>query len=56
MNKIISEKIMMKCIEVVRERLILSEGEGDMSFQEFIKWVNDGIVDCYDYENGEVIE
>ena len=50
MNKIISEKMMMKCMEETNRRLVLSEGEGDMALQEFIKWVEDIILECYYFE------
>jgi hypothetical protein len=53
MNEIISEKIMMRCIEYVKRRLMVSEGEGDMPLQEFMTWVNDEIKDCYIDEVGE---
>ena len=50
MNKIISEKMMMKCVEQIKTSLISSQGEGDMPLQEFIEWVNEIITDCYDWE------
>ena len=50
MNKIISEKQMMKCVEEVKTSLISSQGEGDMPLQEFMEWVEMIIKDCYNYD------
>ena len=50
MNKIISEKQMMKCVEEVKTSLISSQGEGDMPLQEFILWVMTILKDCYNYD------
>ena len=51
--EMITEKEMMRCIENIKEQLILSKGEGDMTFQEFRKWVRNSISEWYDYERGE---
>ena len=53
MNEMITEKEMMRCIENIKEQLILSKGEGDMTFQEFRKWVRNSISEWYDFERGE---
>ena len=49
----ITEKEMMRCIESIKEQLILSKGEGDMTFKEFGKWVLYSISEWYDNERGE---
>ena len=50
MNKIITEKQMIKCINELKEVMISSQGEGDMPLQEFMKWVEMIIEDCYNWE------
>ena len=44
----ITEKEMMQRINHVKEQLILTQGEGDMRFQEFRKWVRNQISEWYD--------
>tara|TARA_R100000482_G_C5008315_1_gene94554 strand:- start:186 stop:359 length:174 start_codon:yes stop_codon:yes gene_type:complete len=46
--EMITEKEMMKCIDDIGERLILTRGEGQMPFLDFITWVKGSIVDWYD--------
>jgi len=48
MIETITENEMMKCIEDIRERLIMTKGEGSMRFQDFRKWVRNSISDWYD--------
>ena len=44
----ITEKEMMQRINHVKEQLILTQGEGDMRFQDFRKWVRNQISEWYD--------
>ena len=48
MIEMITEKEMMQRINHVKEQLILTQGEGDMRFQEFRKWVRNQISEWYD--------
>lgn len=56
MIEMITEKEMMECIDHIREELLVSKhithavtnGEGDMPFQEFRKWVRNNISEWYD--------
>ena len=47
MIEMITEKEMMRCIDHIREELLLSKGEGDMRFQEFRKWVRVNLSEWY---------
>ena len=53
MIEMITEKEMMKCIDDIGERLILTRGEGQMPFLDFITWVKGSIVDWYDNQRIE---
>ena len=53
MIEMITENEMMQVIENIRDKLIMTKGEGDMTFQEFRKWVRNQISEWYDFEREE---
>lgn len=53
MIEMITEEEMMKVVENIRDKLIMTKGEGDMVFRDFRTWVKNQIMEWYDFERDE---